>query len=295
MPIPVKPDTLPDVFCSAGDFAAIPNASDASRASYPDGFPVATQLPLSNGGVAPNRLDFNGILRVLSAFAFLQQSGGQATYDPALNYITPGLVFVDGLAWFCKKENGPESANGVVTPGSDEEYWQDFFSYLTESSGGSSSFGVPVGTVITYYGTTAPEGYLALDGSSFSATDYPQLRALIGSSVLPDLRGYFVRGCDTRNTVDPNGSSRAIGSTQQDAIVDISGTLGGGYTPLAPSVTTTGAFMTGSNYSGTHRLYSGGGNGYRISYDIANVVGTSRVASEIRPKNCCLLYCIKHD
>ena len=84
---------------------------------------------------------------------------------------------------------------------------------------------VPVGTVITYYGTVAPDGYFVCNGASFSSSTFPKLRAVLGSNILPDLRGYFVRGYDTRNTVDTEGAGRVIGSVQGDAIRNIRGTL----------------------------------------------------------------------
>jgi hypothetical protein len=36
--------------------------------------------------------------------------------------------------------------------------------------------------------------------------------------ILPDLRGYFLRGLDTSGTVDPQGATRDIGDTQDDDI-----------------------------------------------------------------------------
>ena len=53
---------------------------------------------------------------------------------------------------------------------------------------------VPVGTVIAYHATTAPEGYFACDGAEFDAAVYPKLAAVLGKNKVPDLRGYFIRG-----------------------------------------------------------------------------------------------------
>ena len=44
--------------------------------------------------------------------------------------------------------------------------------------------------------------------------------------VMPDLRGYALRGLDIAAAVDPDGASRDIGSIQLDAIQRITGTLG---------------------------------------------------------------------
>ena len=93
--IPSQPANLfPMPFAANGNKTVIPPAQQSpGRAGMAQGFPWETQLPLSQGGVAPNRLDFNGILYMLSAFAFWQQSGGQWTYTPSLNYAVPCIAY----------------------------------------------------------------------------------------------------------------------------------------------------------------------------------------------------------
>ena len=89
--IPVyPPNAITRPFANNGNAIIIPDAKSADgRASWQEGFPVETQLPLNNGGIAPNRIDFNGIFQMLSALAFWQQSGGQMVYSTALNSPTP--------------------------------------------------------------------------------------------------------------------------------------------------------------------------------------------------------------
>lgn len=68
---------------------------------------------------------------------------------------------------------------------------------------------VPVGTVISFMGTTAPEGYLACDGATYPIASYPKLASFIkeqfgsfdhfgsngaGTFGVPDLRNLFLRG-----------------------------------------------------------------------------------------------------
>lgn len=48
---------------------------------------------------------------------------------------------------------------------------------------------IPVGTIVAYYGTTAPTGWLICDGRSCAGTE---LAKMIGNNV-PDLRGRFLR------------------------------------------------------------------------------------------------------
>ena len=49
--------------------------------------------------------------------------------------------------------------------------------------------GVPVGAITMYGGTSAPSGWLLLDGSTFSTSTYSALYSVLGSGTLPDFRG----------------------------------------------------------------------------------------------------------
>ena len=61
----------------------------------------------------------------------------------------------------------------------------------------------PVGTVIMFAGNLIPKNYLLCDGSRFSATEYAELYAVLGTDVTPDLRGRFVLGAG-QSTYDAN-------------------------------------------------------------------------------------------
>lgn len=284
MAIPTQPtNLLPRPFAADGTHQIIPDApSMHGRASFQNGFPEETQLPLALGGVAPSRTDFNGIFNLLSAFAFWQQSGGMFNYVPTLNYSTPAVVYHKGSLWWCVAPNGVDVAGvGAKEPGTNENYWVEFFKKLT---GGSNNLGVPVGMVLTYYGVTAPNGFFACDGSAFSASTYPLLYKALGKATTPDFRGYFMRGYDTRNNVDPDGAQRGIGSVQGDAIRNITGWL-------LTSGGSSGAFVNGG--SSPQDLSDNTNDKAHYTYfDASRVVP---VADENRTKNVCLLYCIKHD
>lgn len=71
---------------------------------------------------------------------------------------------------------------------------------------------VPIGSIQAFYSNTIPVGYLLCDGSTFNATEYPDLYTFLGSNTLPDLRGYFLRGL---GGVDPD-IGRTLGSIQED-------------------------------------------------------------------------------
>jgi hypothetical protein len=210
-------------------------------------------------------------------------------------------VFNDSELWWCVAPNGPDAPSGVKVPGTDEAFWTTFQNYLFSSSGGGTlNFGVPVGTIITFYGMNAPDGYFPCDGRAFSATNYPKLYSLLSAASVPDLRGYFVRGYDTRNTVDPDGAARQLGSAQQDAIRNITGDPAGQYTTgfsgysQGPFNATqgSGAFRLTGNGTGC-AMHGSQANAFaKLTFDASLQVPT---AAENRPKNVNLLYCIKHD
>jgi len=59
--------------------------------------------------------------------------------------------------------------------------------------------GVPTGTVVAFIGSVAPRGWLLCDGTTIPAIN-TALRALLGTSKTPDLKGIFLRGTGTRYT-----------------------------------------------------------------------------------------------
>ena len=164
----------------------------------------------------------------------------------------------------------------------------------------------PVGTVIAYHATTAPEGYFACDGAEFDAAVYPKLAAVLGESKVPDLRGYFIRGYATNNDVDKNGAGRALCSEQGDAIRNITGecrpsiptgSAGGDHAWRCGLHFPTGAFKEQSMKAGiayfTPAGFTTGEMPAGIAFDASRT--PVPVAAENRPKNVNLLYCIKHD
>lgn len=56
--------------------------------------------------------------------------------------------------------------------------------------------GPPVGSLIEYYGSTLPNGYLWPDGTTFTAADYVELNTALGGNTKPDKRGRIGAGRD---------------------------------------------------------------------------------------------------
>jgi microcystin-dependent protein len=99
---------------------------------------------------------------------------------------------------------------------------------LSRRTNGDIFASIPAGTIIPFGGNAAPEGWLICDGASLDRTLYPELYEAIGTIwgpgsgantfSIPDLRGQFLRGLDTTGTVDPDGASRGVGSSQADEV-----------------------------------------------------------------------------
>lgn len=87
---------------------------------------------------------------------------------------------------------------------------------------------VPLGTLIPYYGETAPDFFLACDGSTYNKADYPELAKHLLSLTnntpyivdgddtkfkVPDLRGEFIRGTGS-NSHAGEGNGENVGVHQ---------------------------------------------------------------------------------
>ncbi len=151
-----------------------------------------------------------------------------------------------------------------------------------------SGFGLlPTGMIAPFAMSTAPTGWLECDGSAVSRATYANLFAALGTTHgvgdgsstfnVPDLRGEFIRGWDNGKGTD---SGRTFGSSQTDAFQAHKHT-----------------YTTPQNYDD---LVGGSGNSARISstgqttgYAADGTNGTPRTASETRPRNIALMYCVK--
>lgn len=81
--------------------------------------------------------------------------------------------------------------------------------------------GCPVGTILAYYGSVVPTGYLPCNGTTFDETQFPNLYLLLGTNVLPDLRECTLVGIG-ENTTDTIGNHDiyTIGEFKDDQVQD---------------------------------------------------------------------------
>lgn len=159
----------------------------------------------------------------------------------------------------------------------------------------------PSGTIITYAGNTAPDGWLECDGSLVNRATRSALFNAIGTIygegdgsttfALPDLRGQFVRGWDHGKGID---TDRQFGSSQTDANKSHNhgGTTGNDSPDHTHSSHTTASGAMGTQSTGTEPIYDTpaqtGGASTRHTHSISSDGGT-----EARPKNIAMMYCIK--
>jgi microcystin-dependent protein len=168
---------------------------------------------------------------------------------------------------------------------------------VTQAS--TSNMLVPAGAVMAFAMNSAPTGWLVCDGRAVDRSGpsgYPTLFAAIGTTYgvgnnsttfnLPNLQGIFVRGSGSQ-TVNGVSYSRTHATTQNDALQNISGTVGQFDAAFAPTVA-TGAFTT----TQVTRTTGGGGSGKYLTADF-DASRVARADVETRPVNIAMLYCIK--
>ena len=108
---------------STADVNALPATTPAGsgRASTSGLFPPVTQLPLDQGGIAPERGDFNALFKYLGEYIYYAMQGGVYTYVTTYNYTAGNFVLHEGSLYLCIAANGPGSAIKYPT---DTAYWR---------------------------------------------------------------------------------------------------------------------------------------------------------------------------
>lgn len=98
--------------------------TESGKASWDQGFPVETSLPLSEGGIPPKYGDFNGVLNVLSQFCLFAQAGGQYAWSNTLDYSVGSIVLgTDGSIYRAAQVSGP-STTAVNPVGDTSGKWE---------------------------------------------------------------------------------------------------------------------------------------------------------------------------
>ncbi|MFI3272978.1 MAG: hypothetical protein R3Y11_12920, partial [Pseudomonadota bacterium] len=138
MPLQEQPDFIPQPFAANGDKNDISDTSTTNGlASWPEGFNTINSLPSVAGGVAPSRLDFNGMFYTLSQFAMFAQQGGVFAWSEEQDYGVNALVQSGGDFYKSLLASGPSSVGvGAQSPVTATSYWQKLTPTATTSSAG---------------------------------------------------------------------------------------------------------------------------------------------------------------
>lgn len=157
---------------------------------------------------------------------------------------------------------------------------------------------IPPGTIAPFGGGTVPTGWMLCDGSAISRTTYSALFAAISTTygsgdglstfTLPNAQGVFLRGAGSQ-TISAVSYSAVIGSSQGDALQNITGSWGGSSIgPIQSSMNASGAFSKGTSRTTTYQGLGAAAND--VNFNASNVARTS---TETRPANIGVNYIIK--
>ena len=144
----------------------------------------------------------------------------------------------------------------------------------------------PVGAPIPWPSDTVPSGYALMQGQTFNKSAYPKLAAAYPSGVIPDMRGWTIKG--------KPASGRAVLSQEQDGIKSHTHSASASSTDLGTKTTssfdygtkTTSSFDYGTkttNSAGNHSHnipvgHTGAGNGVSAGFNAALGTGTTSSA-----------------
>ena len=104
------------------DVNSLPATTPAGsgRASTSGLFPQVTQKPLDEGGIAPERADFNALFKYLGDYIYYVMQGGVFSYLSTYAYTAGNLAMFSGAVYECIAANGP----GNVHAPTDTAYWR---------------------------------------------------------------------------------------------------------------------------------------------------------------------------
>ena len=132
----IEPQKWASALGSLSDTVTLPD-EDLQFASFKKLFPALTQVPLSEGGVAPQRTDFNTLFKLLGDNIFYIQQGGVFSYSDTADYERGAFVKYNNELYLCIQDN---SSLNIHAP-TDAEYWlrvalnNDLANYLPLAGG----------------------------------------------------------------------------------------------------------------------------------------------------------------
>ena len=234
--------------------------------------------------------------------ARMSNENGQAN-----DYIGSGSTNLENAYWHASAWNSIYGRSNTVMP----ENWA--LKLILKAQPTPPAYAVPTGTILSYTGSQAPDGYIIANGASLSRTDFNSLyswasqqgliidQSLIpttahgyfgsgdGSSTftIPDLRGVFGRYAD----LSSNRGGANLGVYQPDGLPNITGHFG-------PVDDMSGGYRAGCFYNYGGIGYDAGsqwsGGGWIVGFDASIVSGIYGNATSVQPKSVSVLPIIKY-
>lgn len=245
-----QPSKIPLAFASSGDKNVIPESTETTGlASWRDGFPAITSTPFSEGGIAPKRVDFNGIFNALSLATLWQQQGGFYEYDATTDYEVGNVVEYNNDLYKCLVANGPNSAVKAPT---DTTVWSkvmtaaDTAALYLPLAGGTMTGSIKTSANLAL-GRTSNSSQLSLVGGSDTAATSGAKCILYGANNTNS--GWF-----NLQAGDSGGYKQLLGKPDGTLTwngKDVATIETGTFTPMIKGETTTGSF-TYTTQSGTY-------------------------------------------
>ena len=148
--------------------------ADSGLASLSAFFPQLTALPLSAGGRAPKREDFNGIFKKLAQWVYFYMQGGVPSWAKAVSYTAGSLASYGGKTWTAlKNSTGVKPAEGA--------YWHALTYYYSPASLQADLLNkvYPVGSIYMSAVNVSPASFL---GGTWQAIEQGRMLMAAGSS-----------------------------------------------------------------------------------------------------------------
>ncbi|MBY7557948.1 tail fiber protein [Escherichia fergusonii] len=235
---------------------AVKAANDNANGRVPSGRKVNGK-PLNNDVNVTSQDIFNGQSIEIGANQNLD------------NYKTPGLYHQPANANTSAVLKYPENLAGTLVVLKNAGITQIYYVYNTSRSYTRSQYSTggwtpwtpqdsfPVGAAIPWPSDSVPTGYAIMQGQSFDKAAYPLLAAAYPSGVIPDMRGWTIKG--------KPASGRAVLSQEQDGIKSHTHSASASNTDLGTKTTSSfdyGTKTTSTFNYGTKTTAKGGNHNH---------------------------------
>lgn len=250
-----------------------------------------------NLGFIPPMEYFNAAFNRVDKSIAYQLQRGIAEWDKDLEYPIGAVVSLNGVVCVAKSQNtnkNPANEATIWDIVATQKWCEGLFVKKTELKDG-----LPTGAYVLYSSnSTTPNGFLRCDGSALDKTAYAALFAVIGYTygrsgdkfLLPNFSdGKFMRSM--------GGNAAALGTTQQDAIRNITGKFQTSaedlYLETNPNTKNHRGWGAFQRYDaqGSRPTVTTVGKNLAYDFDASRVVPT---ANENRPLNMAVVVLIKY-